>query len=309
MRYCFIFFLLFTSVTAAAQTTHLSKFYPEHISYKKLKVKAVIDSFMIVPANSRIKEYDESGRELCDHYLIGGCTPFRYIRNGDTLTRLKYYDKPGENYLFSFEQFIYNSRGDILKHSLSYNSYTGEKKVYAELNEFIYNSTGLYCHLTYYNHDYKKPVMADMVINGDELKLSEATYYTYKKNNSGLVIIAKQTVGNPAWRTTDTIFYDKANRLIKQSTFSRRGNSGELVFDNFNYVHENQYKGSIVIQKEFYTYCLALTNEGACLSPQLVDIGKEELIYDSNGLLLSESSFYPNGEKHLVSKYSYLFYK
>ena len=309
MKYAVVFFLLFLFLKSIAQTEHLKEFYPENKLYKKLKVKAVIDSFMIDPANSRITEYDTSGRELCSYYLGSGCSPYIYLKSGDTLTKLKYYGELTQANIFSFEQFIYNSKGEILKHSLSNKSYTGEKAIYAKLDVFFYNSTGLFCKMEYTNHDYPKTVEANMVIAENDLKISSAIYYTYKKTNNGITIVARETIGSIDWRSTDTIVYDKMNHLVKRNSFSRRGTPGEVVHDNLNMIEEYHFKDFRIGTRQFYTYCLAIASDGYCLSPQQSEINAGEIWLNKQGLKEAEYSYYANGAKHLVSKYYYLFYE
>src|SRR5688572_24538026 len=134
MKYCFIFFILLLSVRTVAQPGHLSVFYPENDLYKKLKVKAVIDSFMIVPANSRIIEYDTSGRELNSYYSscisCAGYRSFVFTRQGDTLYRTKPSGDTSTGKIFSFERFIYSRTGKIMSYALSHKSYTLEKEIY-----------------------------------------------------------------------------------------------------------------------------------------------------------------------------------
>jgi len=310
MKYFIVFFLLFFSLKTVAQIEHLKEFYPENKLFKKLKVKAVVDSFMIAPENSRITEYDTLGRELGSHYLKAGYNPYLYTRNGDTLTRYKYYGEPGHAPLFSFEQFIYNTKGEILKHALAYRSYTGGKEIYAKLDVFFYNSTGLFCKMEYANHDYPKAIEERMIISEHELKIASAIYYSYKKTSSGMTVIAKESMGSSDWRITDTVVYDKMNRLVKKNSFSRRGTSGEMVHDNLNMIEEYHFKEFRITSRRLYTYCLAVTSDGFCLSPQRVETDTREIWLTKQGLPEIEYSYYPHdGQKHLLNKYYYLFYE
>jgi len=310
MRYIIFPLFLFLSIKGIAQTEHLKEFYPENKLFKKLKVKAVIDSFMIVPENSRITEYDTLGRELGSHYLKAGYNPYLYTRSGNTLTRYRYYGEPTHGPVFLFEQFIYNSKGEVLKHALAYKSYTGGEEVYAKLDVFFYNSSGLFCKIEYTNHNYPKAVEREMVISENDLKISSAIYYSYRKTSNGVTVTAKETMGNKDWRTIDTIVYDKMNRLIRRSSFSRKGVVGELGYENLNVVTENYFYVNRLSTQDFYTYCLAVTSDGYCLSPQRVETNTSEIWLNKQGLPEMEYSYYPhNGQKYLLSKYYYLFYE
>jgi hypothetical protein len=312
MKYIVVFFLLFLSFQTVAQTEHLKEFYPENKLYRKLKVKAVIDSFMIDPANARIIRYDTSGRKLNSYYYgCPGCaSPVHWISNGDTLTCLQFYRDSTHRKLFSREQFIYNKKGEILQHSICYNPFTPGDGVYARINNFFYNSTGLFCKMEYTNHNYPKTVEANMIIAENDLNISSAIYYTYKKTNSGVTIVGRETMGSKDWRTIDTIVYDKANCITRKSSFSKKGTDGERSLTNFHPVKVYSWKGMILTILEFYAYCFAESPQYGCLTTITSDTDKREFIYDKNGLLQAEYSYYPhNGQKYLVSKYYYLFYE
>jgi hypothetical protein len=312
MKYSVVFFLLFLSLKNIAQTEHLSEFYPENKLYRKLKVKAVIDSFMIVPANSRIIRYDTSGLKLSSYYYsCPDCAaPVQWISNNDTLTCLQYYRDSTKGKLFSREQFIYNMKGEILSYSVCHDPYTSGSGVYAEAVNFFYNSIGLFCKMEYSNHNYHKPIKPDMVIAENDLNLTSAVYYTYRKTNNGITIIAKETIGKTDWLVIDTFLFDLNNRLIRSSSFSKRGFVGEIALNNLNRITENKFRDNSVFTKEYYTHCLAESPKMGCLTELLSDIEKREMVFDKKGLLLAEYGYYPDsGEKYIISKYYYTFYK
>jgi hypothetical protein len=313
MKYYIVFFLSFLSLKTIAQTGHLKEFYPENKLYRKLKVQDVIDSFMIVPANSRIIRYDTSGRKLNSYYYAcpGCAAPVQWVSNGDTLTCLQYYGDSMNRKLFSREQFIYNKKGEILHYSICHDPFSSGDGVYARVNNFFYNSTGLFCKMEYTNNNYLIAVDQKMVIAENDVKLNSAIYYTYRKTNNGITIIGKESVGKTDWRFIDTFLYDHNNRLIRTSSFSKQGVVGELVLNNLNMITEYKFRDNSVFTTEYYTHCLAVSPTFGCLT-ELVspDIDKRELVFDKKGLLLREYGYYShNGEKYIISKYDYTFYK
>lgn len=312
MKYILFILMALRISILCAQTEELKKFYPENSLYRQLKVKTVTDSFMIVPGNSRITEYDSLGRELQSYYA--GClkcsSPYTYLTRGDTLFRLQYYRDSVKTWLHSYEAFVYSRSKKIIRYSYCRQPFHYDKGFYAQVNRFFYDeSDSLTCLLAYSSHDYQQPVSAAMTIAETDLTLTDVIYYTYQKQPNTRLVIGKHAIGNPDWRATDSFTYNRHNQLIRVGSFAKRGFVGELGYANLNRVTEYDYQPGVVTEWNYHTSCLIKLPNGDCADPYQSDMDKGEIILKPNGLPEIKYSFYQPGEKLIVSKYYYSYYK
>ena len=139
--------------------------------------------------------------------------------------------------------------------------------------------------------------------------MNDLVYYSYLPIKKGKhYIIGKHALGSPDTRKTDSICLDRENRIIRTSSFSHRGNMGELVYDQLTNIATRSYNERTVIASFYSTYCRAMSAKNGCLDMVELDKEQEEIIYNPDGSLQIVYGFYPSGEKYVVDKYHYRYY-
>lgn len=287
------------------------KYYIENKLIKKNRIHYIIDSSeFIYPGKFKIILYDTAGRLIGEtyHQVDSFHTPYEYVKSGDTTFRLKYIQ--GTKKLGCYERFVHNNNGKIQSYLNCCNYYPAGDSYYVEFKAFYYDELNrLIAELSYINSEYPGKVADRAPINPASLRLNDVVYYSYKTMKNGYRLkIAKQALGDPNWRNTDTTIYDRQNRVLRFNSFARRGTTGEMVFNNLNKITEFVYKDSDLTITEYHTTCIALLYDKECLGQEQSDKNITTFLYNKDRTKKAVYGFYFNGEKYLRDKYSYVYY-
>ena len=316
--FCFFFLYILLCNNGDAQSFHpvtdqspVDKYLPVNPLVKKLGIRSITDSSAFIsPAGLHVKYYDTAGRLIAELNRLTDSipTPYVYLYRGDTVFRLRYikYD----TVLASYQRFVINAKGQLLSFLDCGNYYLKNNSFYVGYEEFHYDDKDrLTSWISYTKGEFQGKLSASTPIPVTALEMNDLVYYSYLPIKKGKhYIIGKHALGSPDTRKTDSICLDRENRIIRTSSFSPRGNMGELVYDQLTNIATRSYNERTVIASFYSTYCRAMSAKNGCLDMVELDKEQEEIIYNPDGSLQIVYGFYPSGEKYVVDKYHYRYY-
>jgi hypothetical protein len=265
-----------------SQTNDWEIYYPEDSLVKKLKVKSVFDTIASPAFHHYKKEFDTLGRQISWCYVEDSViTRFRYVRSGDSLTKFHYYTKGKvEHPIYQTELFVYNKKSNILIYQSSRKSYGNDINTSeCSMDKFFYDEDSrLTSKLSYSNSHYKQPFSEKLRLADSLLNL--VNVYTYQYDNKGKLILMKQMIGKPEYRSIDSFYYDKAGRLVKNVSRQKQGYLGEFAVGNLCWTRAFKYEIDKQIETTWTNY--------SDWEIEKVKTTNEEL---------NEYVFYPNGLK------------
>ncbi|HEX7846568.1 MAG TPA: hypothetical protein VF476_12275 [Chitinophagaceae bacterium] len=287
------------------------KYYPENKLVKKNRIKHIIDSSEFISQGKlRSKIYDSAGRLIGDinRSVDSFDHPFIYRSNGDTIFRLKYNKE--KTSLLCFERFVHNKKRLIVSYLDCCNYYFKETDHYVGYEEFFYDEEDkLKSWLNYSRSDYPGKVSDKNLINPTDLRLNDVVYYSYKTlKNGNTLITGKHALGKAEWRETDSIIYDRLNRITRFNSFSKKGGIGEIVYNHLNRITEYSYTDSSVKITNYATYCIATLPDIGCRLPAESDKDIQLIIYNKDRTKKAVHGFNYGGKKYLRDKYEYHYY-
>ena len=251
----FFTFLIFATQTYS-QTSEWEIYYPQNALYKKLKVKSVLDTVASPAFHHYKKEYDTLGRQISWRYVEDTViTRFRYVQSGDTLIKYHYYTKGEiEHPIYQFELFVYDEKGKILTYQSCRRSYGNDNNTSeCNMDKFFYDENNrLTSKLIYTNSRYKQPFSVNLKL-ADSL-LNFVNVYSYQYDKKGNLILMKQMIGKPEYRSIDSFYYDNIGRLIKNVSKQKQGYLGEFAVGNLCWTRTFKYEKNKQIETTLTTY-------------------------------------------------------
>jgi len=290
MRQLTIFtFFIIVSITCVAQEMDVGSPLPDKYSLvnnfvRSRRIKYVIDSSEYYnPGKCRIFIYDTLGRLLGDiNYPIEKFdNPYVYRKVGDTTYRSFYY----KDTLKYYERFVHNNKGQIVNYLSCRNYLLNPNSYCVYFDAFYYDENNkLQSKLSYYDENFPGKVADNAIIKPTGLKLLDVINYSYKTlANGNKLIIGKHTFGNDYMRATDSSTYDRQNRIIRSSSFSKKGGGGCAAYYNTNGITLYEYSGAKVKITCYSTYCRGVDLQtGTCLLPEQSAKDVKYVIYNSN---------------------------
>ena len=304
MKQTFLFFtLIFLATKTFSQTDEWQMYYPENVLFKKLQVKSVLDTIASPELHHYKKEFDTLGRQISWCYVEDSViTRFRYTKSGDTLIKHHYYTKSGMEYpIYQTEFFVYDKKRKILTYQSSRkrngNDFNTSECI---MDKFFYDeSNHLTTKLMYYNSRYKQPFSINLKFVDSLLNL--VNVYSYQYDKSGKLILMKQMIGKPEYRSVDSFYYDKTNRRIKIVSRQKQAYLGEFAVGNLCGTKNFKYEENKQIETSWTTY-----SDWEIAKTKTIDLERNEYVYYPNGLQWMR--FYKPGDNP-NSKLDYLVYE
>ncbi len=294
--------LLVVATQTFSQTDEMEMYYPEIPLFKKLKVKSVLDTIASPAFHHYKKEYDTFGRQISWCYVEDSViTRFRYVKSGDTLKKYHFYTKGGvEHPVYQTESFVYDRNGNILEYQSSRRSYGNYINTsVCTMDKFFYDeSNRLSSKLIYSNSRYKQPYSINLKFADSLLNL--VNVYSYSYDQKGKLLLMKQMIGRPEYRSVDSFYYDKLNRRVKIVSRQKQGYLGEFAVGDLCGNKTFWYENNEQIVTTWTTY-----SDWEITKTKTIDLERNEYIYYPNGLLWMryfKPSDYPN------TKLDYLIY-
>jgi len=281
LRLYVLFFCLLQVTQTYSQTNEFEMYYPEDKLFSKLKVSAVLDTLDKPARRHYKKEYDTLGRQISWRYVNDSVvTRFRYVHSGDTLIKQHYYTKGKvEHETYECEWFVYNRTGKISTYQRSHKRETSG----CNMEKFFYD-------------DKDRPVTKLVYING---KLVDVYSYTYVKN--GNIVVKKQLAGKPEYRSIDSLYYNKANKLVKIVSRQQQAYIGEFAVNDFHLTKTISYETNKQTEKTYLTYALGGTDK---INEDPAEVS--EYIFYPDGL---QQMWYHKSSGYSLSRLSYLVYE
>ena len=297
--------LLFV-VEGQSQAPEFERFYPENSLYRKLQVKSVLDTIASPPNHHYKKEFDRLGRQTAWYYVEDSVrTYFKYEKKEDTLSRLHYYTANGrERPIYRREWFVYNEKGKIELYQSCQKNY-GERieTSQCEMDKFYYDEKGrLLTRLSYAAPRYRQPFSVEMTLADTAMRLQSGLHYWYDKGDK--LKAAAQLIGPPDFRSVDSFFYDSKGRLVKRTSYQKRGFLGELTMTDLTRIELKTYATNRLLETSFATYRDWMSDTLKATNPSIY-----EYIYFPNGL--EKMYYWENGsvKRSLMNVKQYEFYR
>lgn len=304
MKQTFLFFgLIFLATKTFSQSDEWQMYYAENVLFKKLQVKSVLDTIASPALHHYKKEFDTLGRQISWYYVEDSViTRFKYIKSGDSLIRHHYYTKSGIEYpIYQTELFVYDKKGKILTYQSSRRSYGNDINTSeCTMDKFFYDeSHRLTSKLIYSNSRYKQPFSVNLKLVDSLINL--VNVYSYQYNKSGKLILMKQMIGKPEYRSIDSFYYDKTNRPIKIVSRQKQAYLGEFAVGNLCGTKTIKYEENKQIETTWTTY-----SDWEITKIKTIDEELNEYIFYPNGLKWMR--YYKPGD-YPKSRLNYLVYE
>ncbi|MBP6021951.1 hypothetical protein [Ferruginibacter sp.] len=282
MKKTLLFFtLVFWTIQTYSQTDDWEMYYPKNSLLKKLKVKSLLDTIASPAFHHYKEEFDTLGRQISWCYVEDSViTRFRYFQSGDTLTKFHYYTKGKiEHPIYQTEFFVYDKKGNILSYQNSRKSYGNDINTSeCSMDKFFYDENfRLTSKLSYSNSHYKQPFSEKLRLADSLLNL--VNVYSYQYNKNGKLILMKQMIGKPEYRSVDSFYYDKTNRPIKIVSRQKQAYLGEFPVGNLCGTKIFKYEGNKQIETTWTTY-----SDWEITKTKTIDEEMNEYIFYPSGL-------------------------
>lgn len=287
-------------------------YHPVNTIIKNNRIKCLVDSspFILTGTKCRAWVYDTLGRLAGELSQPGGALKYIvvYKTSGDTTWRMHY--DTGKTVLYAYQQFVYNKKGQIISYLDCGNYYIKDDSYYVGYEVFFYNGEGrLQSRHLYTREDYPGKLSVETIIKPTELHLDDAVNYTLSPfKNGNKLVIGQHTIGKPDWRVTDSIVYDKQNRITRVNSFAKKRTVGEFVGNNVNTITLYQYEDRSLQITRYTTYCYPPGSSNDCLNTTETEKQVTLILYNHNKTLSEKYGYNQSGQRYLSDKYGYTYY-
>jgi hypothetical protein len=290
------------------------KYYPENKFVRENKIYLKIDSSEFSkPHGYWMNAYDKKGRLICETFtkMSDLENPFIYIEKADTLFRFKY--RSGKK-LYSVERFIYNKKGKIVRYEECRNWYGYKDAFTVSIDLFFYSRNGsLESKLHYYKDKYSGVLNENLQIDLQDVKITDGIHYQKIKNQNGTkTIVGNHIIGKLENRFTDTIVFDRNNRLLAYNNFVKSGSMGCMMGSNINRKTKINYTTKTIKTISTQSNCVFVTHDNKCIDKREHIENESLTLYNEKGLKTVRYGFRTIKdikEKYIRTKYAYTFYQ